>query len=106
LNNKILGEMQRHIVRSFLDTIILSEIKKAEYIGGYTLMGVVRKKFGFLMSAGTIYTHLYSLERKNLIKGAISGETRKYALTKKGTDTIDSIVESKGHLINFIETVF
>ena len=106
MNNNVLGDLQRHIVRSFIDTIILSEIRKANYLGGYTLMELVLQKFGFLMSAGTIYAHLYSLERKDLIKAAPSEETKKYVLTEKGTKTIELIIESKGYIITFFETVF
>ena len=105
MQSKILREMQRSIVTRFLDTIILGELRRSGPLSGYDVMDFVQVKFGFLVSPGTVYALLYSMERKGLLKGACAQTKRTYALTDKGTETIDTILESKDEIQMFMKTV-
>lgn len=106
MENKNVKKMRRRIVKNFLDQIFLSELKKTEPLSAYALMNQVHRKFGFLISAGTVYALLYSMERKELVKGEATENKRIYRLTEKGKDTIEVILDSKEEIIQFLRTVF
>ena len=48
---------------------------------GYELTGWVNRDYGVLVSPGTIYLRLYSLERQGLIRGVQQGRRREFAIT-------------------------
>jgi DNA-binding PadR family transcriptional regulator len=106
LQSEILKEMKRTMVTNFLDTIILAELKNSSPLSGYDILDFVYKKFGFLISPGTIYALLYAMERKGLVRGSYSQTKRVYTLTGKGTETIDDIWGSKEEIFRFMRTLF
>ena len=103
MQNKTLKEMERRMVTSFLDTIILAELKNSSPLSGYDVMDFVHKKFGFLISPGTAYALLYSMERKGLIKSTLAQRKRVYVLTDKGRETINAISKSKEEIQRFMK---
>ena len=106
MQSEILKEMKRTMVTNFLDTIILAELKNSSPLSGYDLLDFVYKKFGFLISPGTIYALLYAMERKGLVRGSYSQTKRVYTLTDKGTETIHAILGSKDEIRKFIEKLY
>jgi DNA-binding PadR family transcriptional regulator len=104
--SKILKNVQRRLIKHFLDTIILDKLKNTQALSGYDIMELVHKKFGLLISSGTVYALLYSMERKGLIRGELTGGKRIYALSDKGIDTINTILKSKEEIQRFIGTLF
>ena len=58
-----LRKIHERTVKSFLDIFILAEVSDRP-LSGYDLVGLIHKKFNLLMSSGTIYSILYSLERE------------------------------------------
>ena len=106
MQSEILKEMKRTMVTNFLDTIILAELKNSSPLSGYDLLDFVHKKFGFLISPGTIYALLYAMERKGLVRGSYSQTKRVYTLTGKGTETIEAILRSKDEIQRFIERLY
>jgi DNA-binding PadR family transcriptional regulator len=106
LQSEILKEMKRSMVTNFLDTIILAELKNSAPLSGYDVLDFVYKKFGFLISPGTIYALLYAMERKGLVKGSYAQTKRVYTLTDKGTETIHVILRSKDEIQRFIEKLY
>ena len=106
MEKKFLKQMRRRIVKNFLDTIFLSELKKTQPQSAYALMNKVHRKFGFLISAGTVYALLYSMERKELVTGEQTENKRIYRLTEKGNETINVIINTKEELFQYAKTVF
>ncbi|MCJ7634375.1 PadR family transcriptional regulator [Candidatus Bathyarchaeota archaeon] len=106
MQSEILKEMERSMVMRFLDTIILAELKNSGPLSGYDVLDFMHKKFGFLISPGTIYALLYSMERTGLVKGSYAQTKRMYTLTGKGTETIDDILGSKEEIFRFMRTLF
>jgi DNA-binding PadR family transcriptional regulator len=86
-------KMRRRIVRNFLDVLILAEMRKGS-LSGYDVMTFVHDRFRFLVSSGTIYSVLYSLERNGLISGASVQRKRVYRLTDKGKATIREVMNA------------
>lgn len=95
LEKEVLREMQERIVKSFLDVLILGQLRR-EPKGAYEILAFVNKKFHRLMSAGTLYSTLYSLERDELIQGDSpkrKSRGRLYTLTDKGKKKIQALLD-------------
>jgi len=101
---KILAEMQERIVKSFLDVLILMQLRK-EPKSSYDIIVFIQKKFRILMSSGTVYSNIYALERDGLIQGNWSQRKRVYTLTDKGMKTIQSIQNVNDKIQMFLATV-
>jgi DNA-binding PadR family transcriptional regulator len=96
--------LRRRVVRNFLDILILSELKECQ-LSGYDAVGYIYRKFDVLVSSGTVYGLLYSLERKGLIKGASNEGKRVYLLTRKGEQNIENIEKANREIQNFLTNI-
>ena len=85
-------DIEIRVAKNFLDVIVLIEMKKQSRLSGYDVTGFVNKKFGGMLSPGTVYATLYSLERKGLIKGELDGRKTVYTLTGLGQEVIDNMM--------------
>ena len=97
LETKVLKKMHRRIIKSFLDVLVLTELRK-NVVSGYDIIGIVHNKFRILVSSGTVYSLLYSMEREGLIKGKWSQRKRVYMLTEKGEETIKAILNANNEI--------
>lgn len=89
--SEIKADVQDHIVKSFLDIIILSFLKK-EPSHGYALIADIHTNFDVLLSPGTLYPLLYSLEKKGLISTEKDGRRKNYYLTESGLSQANNII--------------
>ena len=105
LETRTLKDMQRRMLKDFLDMIIMTKLRNSERLGGYKIMELIYNKFDFLVSPGTVYSLLYAMERRGLIRGEGTGRRRTYALTDQGKGTIDIINKSKEELLRFMRTL-
>lgn len=71
-------------------------------ISGYDVISFIHDKFHLLVSSGTVYSLLYSLERNGLIEGTWNERKRVYKLTEKGKKTIETILNANDKIQNFI----
>ena len=101
---KILKKMHEKVIKSFMDTIIMAELQN-EPISGYDVISFIHNKFGFLVSSGTVYSLLYSLERNGLVEGVWIERKRVYKLTEKGAKTIETILNSQDKIKSFLATI-
>jgi DNA-binding PadR family transcriptional regulator len=101
LEGRILKKMHERIIKNFMDIIILAELR-AGPLSGYDVISFIHNKFHLLVSSGTVYSLLYSLERNALIEGTWSERKRVYKLTEKGEKTIDTILSANDKIKNFI----
>lgn len=76
-SSKIVGDLRRRTIKSFMGILILGEIKNGS-LSGYDIIGIIHRRFGILVSSGTACSLLYSLERDGLIKGAQNKRKRVY----------------------------
>lgn len=111
MDKQILREMQKRIVKSFLDILVLELLKK-EAKSAYGVVAFINKKFGILFSTGSVYSTLYSLERDGLIQGNFGNEKRRarvYRLTDKGEETIRAFLKVNDQIqlfvVNFLDGV-
>jgi len=96
--------MHERIVKSFMDVFILAEVSDGS-LSGYDLVGIIHKKFNLLMSSGTIYSILYSLERDELVKGRWTERRRAYTLTEKGLKALQDFSNAYDTIHGFIVSV-
>jgi DNA-binding PadR family transcriptional regulator len=83
--------LTKKTVRNFLDIIILIYLRENTLTTGYEMIKHLHEKFDLLLSPGTVYLTIYSLERQNLIEGNISSGKRLYKLTEKGEREVQMI---------------
>lgn len=87
----VLKNMHRRLIKNFSDILILAELRKGP-LSGYDVIEYINNKFHILLSSGTVYAILYSLERDGLITGNWNQRRRMYNLTQKGEDTLKAIL--------------
>jgi DNA-binding PadR family transcriptional regulator len=95
---RIIKKMHERVIKSFMDTIIMA-------ISGYDVISYIHNRFGFLVSSGTVYSLLYSLERNGLVEGLWIERKRVYKLTAKGNQTITTILNSHDKIKGFMATI-
>ena len=79
------NQVRVSLLRRFIDLIALEELKKGE-MSGYDLVFRLHTKYDLLVSPGTVYALLYSLERQGLIKGKMEERKRVYEITNRGLE--------------------
>jgi DNA-binding PadR family transcriptional regulator len=89
-----------------MDIIILNHLKNNHPMSGYDAIKYLHNKFHMLPSPGTMYSLLYSLERKNLIKGNMNQGKRVYNLTSHGEKFLTDICITKNHIRTVLSSVF
>jgi DNA-binding PadR family transcriptional regulator len=104
LEGKILKKMHERIIKNFMDIIILAELRNGP-LSGYDVISFIHNKFHLLVSSGTVYSLLYSLERNGLIEGTWNERKRVYQLTEKGRKTIETILSANDKIKNFITSL-
>jgi len=104
LEDEVFEDIQARIVKSFMDVIVLMELRN-KTLGGYDVISLVDKKFGILLSSGTVYSQLYSLERNGLIEAHLNQRKREYALTIKGKETIRAILNIRDKIKVLMHTI-
>lgn len=97
-------KLRRRIIQNFMDILILTEMKKRS-LSGYDVIGLIHKRFDVLVSSGTVYSLLYSLERDGLIKSIGNQQKRVYVLTEKGEQDIKVITKANEEIQNLLRNI-
>ena len=97
-------KMHERIIKNFLDIIILAELRNRP-MSGYDVISFIHNKFRLLVSSGTVYSLLYSLERNGLITGTWNERKRVYKHTEKGMKTIETILTANDQIKSFITNI-
>lgn len=102
---KVLSQMRRRLIKNFMDIIILSRLKETP-MSGYDVITLIYKRFHILLGSGSIYSLLYSMERKGLIRGIWDERRRIYKLTSRGEETIKAVLDSYERIKSFMTKLF
>jgi len=107
VENDVIMEMRERIVRAFFDVIVLMKLSEGcEALGGYDFIKLVTNDFDVMLSAGSIYSVLYSMERGGLIQGMSNRRKRVYTLTGKGEATVKAVSEEKTKVLYLFGSLF
>ncbi len=108
MENHTVEELRGRFIHRFLDILILGELARKP-MSGYDFFMLTSKRFYVTLSPATIYSTLYSMERKGLIEGEeleskrYARAARVYTLTSKGKETLNNILETKEKILSSIE---
>jgi DNA-binding PadR family transcriptional regulator len=104
LEGKILKKMHERIIKNLMDIIIMAELRNGS-LSGYDVISYIHNKFNLLVSSGTVYSLLYSLERSGLVEGTWDERKRVYKLTEKGEKTIDTLLSASDKIKGFMANI-
>ena len=99
----ILNEMRVSLIKHFLDLVISTELRRSGQMSGYDLVKLIHGTYDILISPGTVYSILYTLERRRIIAGEWEEGRRIYTLTEKGEKIAETIMGLKKELLMFVE---
>lgn len=94
---------RRKILVKLVDSIILTMLEKNSPLSGYDLMDSFVDRFGTGMSSGTIYAHLYKLERQGLVEATPTERKVLFSLTGRGKQTRRSLIASIEEVLEFLK---
>jgi len=98
--------LRERIIRDFMDVIILAQSNSREApFSGYDIIHFVHRRFNILLSSGTVYALLYSMEREGLIKGKWTGRKRVYMLTEKGNEAAEEAVDRSDEILSLVKQI-
>jgi DNA-binding PadR family transcriptional regulator len=104
IEGRILKKMHERIIKNFMDIIIMTELRNGS-LSGYDVISYIHNKFNLLVSSGTVYSLLYSLERNGLVERVWEERKRVYKLTQKGEKTINTLLESSDKIKVFMSNI-
>jgi DNA-binding PadR family transcriptional regulator len=99
--------ISRRMIKHFMDILILKCLKKQQQpVNGYEIIKYLHREFGILLSPGTVYSTIYSLERQGFIKGENDTSNRMYKLTSKGEEMINNTCKTVDQLQLLVCKIF
>ena len=104
MENYTFEKMRRRLINSFLDVIILRALMSRP-MGGHDFIMFISKRLDTLISSGTVYAVLYSMERQGLIEGGRLERKRVYTLTPKGKEAINTVSKTKEKILSALVNV-
>jgi len=104
LGRKTVEKLRNRVIKNFLDILVLTEMKDNQ-LSGYDVIGLIHKRYDILVSSGTVYSLLYSLEREGIIKGVQNQRKRVYELTEKGEQSLGDIMRVNGDIQNLLKKI-
>jgi DNA-binding PadR family transcriptional regulator len=104
MEGRILKKMHERIIKNFMDIIIMAELRNGA-LSGYDVNSYIHNKFNLLVSSGTVYSLLYSLERNGLVEGVWDERKRIYRLTEKGEKTIETTLNANEKIKGFMSSL-
>lgn len=82
--------VQERIVKAFLDIVVLAVLND-NLMYGYQIIAVIHKKFGVLLSPGSLYPLLHMLNENKLIESRFQGGKIVYVATFNGKKTFQKV---------------
>lgn len=101
-----LDDVEKRVIKEFLDAIILIELKDKGELSGYDFAVLQHQKFGLSLSPGTVYATLYAMERRGLIEGHNDGKKTSFHLTDKGAGALENLKKIGPELADFMKCLF
>ena len=102
-----MGELRKRLVKTLLDTLVLTELRNRSMSANEAFF-FLYKKFDVWISAGTVYSRMYSMEREGLIEATLVAKNtmgKVYTLTDKGKETIEIILNANEQIHRWISDV-
>lgn len=101
-----LDDIEKRVIKEFLDVLILLELKDKGELSGYDFAVLQNQKFDLSLSPGTVYATLYAMERRGLIEGHNDGKKTTFHLTDKGAAGLENLKKTGPALTDFMKCLF
>ncbi len=82
-DENIKSEFIKKLVSNFLDIIMIAHFQQKAF-SGYDVIQFIHRRFGILLSSGTVYYTLYAMEREKLLESYSAFNKRVFKATEKG----------------------
>jgi len=97
-------------VKNALDLIILAILRDKPWgLTGYDFIGLIYNFFDVMVSPGTLYPILFSLEKQGLVHVEFRGKKRVYYPAVKGKKNVESLinyfVDASNQLNEFLRNI-
>jgi len=102
--SNLANKLEKRVIQDFMDIYILEEMEKSS-LSGYDIIILMQKRFGLMVSSGTVYSLLYSMERNGWIKGVWDERKRVYELTEKAQHEARIIAKVNEGVRNFLRSI-
>ena len=102
--NQTIKKLKQRVIREFLDVIVLGKLQEGT-LSGYDLIIYLNARFQTVVSSGTVYSLLYSMERKGLIEGVWEERKRAYKLAEEGHRTLADLDAAEGAVKELLTTL-
>jgi DNA-binding PadR family transcriptional regulator len=89
---QIKNKFTERLITTFLDMIILTNFQN-EPFSGYDVLLFIQRQFNIILSPGSVYSTVYSMERKKLITASSTTGKRTYKITQKGKLTANILAK-------------
>jgi len=97
----VISHIHQRVTMSFLDVLILLELRK-EVMNDYDVIAYVQNKFQISVEPESVHSTLNFLEKNELIKSKQAQKSRVYALTEKGEETVKTVLNSRGKILGLV----
>jgi len=105
LESELLDGVHQRLIREFLDFVILMELSKRP-LASHDVIAIISDRHNILLSSGTVYTCLYTLERDGLVKGSLNSGKRVFTLTERGKETAREFSNAKTKILGLLLGLF
>jgi DNA-binding PadR family transcriptional regulator len=102
--SNLANKLEKRVIQDFMDIYILEEMEKSS-LSGYDIIVLMQKRFRLMVSSGTVYSLLYSMERDGWIKGVWDERKRVYELTEKAQHEARIIAKVNEGVRNFLRSI-
>lgn len=104
---QIAQKLRRRTIYSFVDLLILAELKNGSSTTCDDIVRFIHRKFDVTVGPGTVYAYLYSLELDELITGNFVPKKHVraemvYRITEKGKEGISKAIKQRDAILNTI----
>lgn len=103
-SSQFVEKLRKRAIQNFMDILVLTEMKEGS-LSGYDVISLIHREFRILVSSGTVYSLLYSLERDGLIKGVWNQRKRVYMLSENGEQNIKVITKANKEIQKFLRNI-
>jgi DNA-binding PadR family transcriptional regulator len=105
MDSELLTQMNERIVKSFLDMLILKELKRGS-LNDSQLANIFHKRFGEIVDFTLINSNLKFLEKEELITNGKDENRKVYTLTVRGDKKARAFLNSKNKILGLLLNLF
>ena len=105
LDTKFKDDLKIKLIKGYLDILILRRLLDVPSSGNDIIQYLIRN-YGIYLSPGLVYSKLYSLERRRLVRSIPRVKKRIYVITKSGEEFLRIYQNFSDEFIRFAMEFF